>query len=71
MNGEKNCFLDNLLTSFCFCIFVPEKIGLVTENEATERRRKLGEENTSKETRKEAFEVPGETSSHSTALTTS
>ena len=36
-----------------------EKIGLVTENEATERRRKLGEDGNREESRKDAFEVAG------------
>ena len=40
-------------------MYSSEKIGLVTENEATEHRRKLGEESSGEEARKEAFDVAG------------
>ena len=42
-----------------FCFQFSEKIVLVTENEATENRRKLGEDNPGPDNRKEGFEITG------------
>ena len=54
--------LSNIILFLSYCPIVTsssEKIGLVTENEATERRRKLGEDSNREESRKDAFEVAG------------